>query len=88
MTAKAMPSKLQVRLTRQLAAKGMTNAKGMAVTLLTKQGNMKNGKLTEQGKTRQAMGNDGRAKDRAAKYSGGMPSDYKYNPKTNRATKK
>jgi hypothetical protein len=33
------------------------------------------------------MGNAGRAKDRAAKASGGKASDFKYNPKTNQATK-
>jgi hypothetical protein len=82
-------SALQKRLTRQLSAKGVKNAAGVAVSLLKKQGNMSaNGKLTAKGKKRQAMGADGRAKDRAAKYNGGKPSDYKYNKKTNRATKK
>lgn len=77
------------RLTSQLAAKGMSNAKGMAIALLKKQGNMAaNGKLTAQGKKRQAMGNGGRAKDRAAKASGHKASDYKYNAKTNGATLK
>ena len=76
------------RLTRQLASKGNKNAKEMAAALLTKQGSLKNGKLTAKGKKRQALGKAGRAKDRAAKYSGNKASDYKYNPKTNRATKK
>lgn len=81
-------SKLQTRLTRQLASRGVKGAKGMADALLEKRGQLKDGKLTPEGKKRQAMGNDGRAKDRAAKANGGKPSDYKYNPKTNRATKK
>ena len=34
------------------------------------------------------MGAAGRAKDRAAKASSGTPSDFKYDPSTNRATKK
>ena len=81
-------SKLQTRLTRQLAARGVKGAAQMADSLLEKRGQLKDGKLTAEGKQRQAMGNDGRAKDRAAKRSGGSASDYKYNPKTNRATKK
>jgi len=83
-----MTSKLQTRLTRQLASKGMKNAKGMADTLLEKQGSLKDGKLTAHGKERQALGNAGRAKEREARYSGNKPSDYTYNPKTNAATKK
>lgn len=77
------------RLTRQLASKGVKGAKTMAPALLKKQGNMdSSGKLTKQGKTRQAMGKAGRAKDRAAKYSGNKKASYKYNAKTNRATLK
>jgi hypothetical protein len=49
---------------------------------------MKGGKLTSKGKARQALGADGRAKDRAAKQSGRKTSDYKYNKQTNRATLK
>lgn len=82
-----MPAILE-RLTRQLASKGNKNARSMAAALLTKNGQMKDGKLTAKGKRRQALGAAGRAKDRAAKYNGGKPSDYKYSPKTNRATKK
>lgn len=78
-----------VRLTRQLASKGIKGAHNMAVGLLKKQGNMNSkGKLTAKGKKRQALGAAGRAKSRAAKYSGNKSSDYKYNSKTNRATKK
>jgi hypothetical protein len=51
---------------------------------------MKNGELTAAGKKRQALGNDGRAKDRASRYSEGRnkPSAYVYDAKTNRATLK
>lgn len=81
-----MSSKLETRLTRQLAAKGVKDAKGMAIGLLKKRGDMgSSGDLTAKGKERQALGNAGRAKDRAAKASGHKPSDYKYNPKTNSA---
>lgn len=79
--------KLLSRLTRQLAAKGVKGAKGMAAALLHKRGQLSgNGKLTAKGKQRQALGAAGRAKDRAAKASGNSASSYKYNPKTNRAT--
>jgi hypothetical protein len=61
----------------------------MAIALLKKRGQMDNkGNLTAKGKKRQAMGNGGRAKDRAAKRSGKSTKDYKYNAKTNRATLK
>lgn len=66
----------------------MKNSKDVAAALLTKRGQMKGGKLTDKGKARQSLGNSGRAKDRAAKKSGKKMSDYKYNPKTNRATLK
>jgi hypothetical protein len=80
---------LLTRLTRQLASKGNKNAKGMAIAILKKNGQLNdNGELTAVGKKRQALGKAGRAKDRAAKYSGGKASEYKYNSKTNRATKK
>lgn len=82
-----MPALLS-RLSRQLAARGVKGAKAMAAALLNKRGQMKGGKLTSKGKKRQALGNAGRAKARAAKYSGGKSTDYKYNKKTNRATKK
>lgn len=49
---------------------------------------MKGGTLTAKGQERQALGNDGRAKDRAAKLSGKPASSYKYNAKTNSATLK
>lgn len=84
-------SKLETRLTRQLAAKGVKGAANTARGILLKRGHIESdGDLTPKGKERQDLGNDGRAKDRAAKASGGKhdPSDYKYDPKTNRATLK
>lgn len=81
--------KLLERLTRQLASRGVKGAKNMAAGLLKKRGQMTDdGKLTGKGKKRQALGNGGRAKDRAAKRSGKSASSYNYNPKTNRATLK
>lgn len=85
------PSKLQTRLTRQIAARGEDDAKEIARGLLIKRGHMKpDGTLTAEGKKRQDLGNDGRAKDREAKYSKGKhkPSDFKYDAKTNSATLK
>jgi len=81
-------SKLEDRLTRQLASRGVKGARGMAVALMTKRGQLKDGKLTKEGEHRQALGNAGRAKDRAVKRSGGKPSDYSYNSKTNSTKKK
>ena len=80
--------KLLERLKNQLRSRGVKNAESVAASLLTKRGQMKDGKLTAEGKKRQAMGNAGRAKDRAARDSGNKSSDYNYNPKTNRATLK
>lgn len=75
------------RLTRQLASKGESNARGMATALLKKQGSLDSkGKLTSHGKARQALGAAGRAKSRQAEYSGRKPSEFTYNAKTNRAT--
>lgn len=82
-------AKLVARLTRQLASRGVKGAKGMAIALMRKRGQVDDkGGLTSKGKKRQALGNAGRAKDRAVKRSGGKSSDYKYNPKTNRAKKR
>ena len=77
------------RLTRQLASKGVKDAVGVAHGLLRKYGEVDGkGKLTAKGKQRQRLGKAGRAKARAAKYSGNKASDYKYNARTNRAVKK
>jgi len=81
-----MPALLS-RLTRQLSARHVKNAPGVALSLLKKRGQADSkGKLTSKGKKRQALGAAGRAKDRATKYSGRSNKDYKYNSKTNRAT--
>ena len=62
----------------------------VATASLQKRGVLKKGsqKLTGKGKKRNSMSAEDRAKDRAAKYSGKSPSDYKYSSKTNRATLK
>lgn len=80
--------KLLTRLTNQLRSRGVSNAKDTATRLLERRGHLKNGELTSEGQKRQDLGNAGRAKDRAVKYNGGKPEDYKYNPKTNRVRKK
>lgn len=80
------------RLVSQLKAKGKSDstAHAIAVSVLQKSGNLKKGstKATAKGDKRGKMTPGQRAKDRAAKTSGGKTSDYKYNKKTNRATKK
>ena len=84
-------SKIEERLTRQLSAKGVKNAAAVAHEQLVKHGTiLPDGTLTPAGEKREALGPAGRAKDRAAKRSGGehSPADYKYDPKTNRATLK
>lgn len=84
-------SKLQERLTRQLASRGVKGAKNVALGLLKKRGHVnEDGSLTPEGSKRQALGNDGRAKDRAAKATkaSDKPSDFKYDPRTNKAKKK
>jgi hypothetical protein len=76
------------RLVNQLKGK-VTNPHAVAMSRLQKSGILdSHGKLTEKGKQRQAMGADGRAKDRAAKASGGKhkAGDYSYNRATNMAT--
>jgi len=81
-------SNIVKRLTNQLRSRGVKGAKGVAMAKLTQYGALKDGKLTEKGKERQAMGASGRAKDRAAKASGRSTTEYKYDKKTNRATLK
>lgn len=86
-----MPKILE-RLVSQLQAKGKSKqaAYAIATSALQKSGNLKKGsnKATEKGKKRGDMTPAARAKDRAAKKSGGSPRNYKYNAKTNTATKK
>lgn len=61
----------------------------LAVDILKKRGDMTaSGKLTEKGLQRNAMTAEERAIDRASKQSKHNPSEYRYNPFTNRATLK
>lgn len=84
-----MPAILE-RLVSQLQAKGKSKSSAFAIatSALQKSGNLRKGtnKATSKGKKRGKMTPSARAKDRAAK--GGDTSSYKYNSKTNRATKK
>jgi hypothetical protein len=61
----------------------------LAVDILKKRGDMTaSGKLTEKGQRRNAMTAEERAIDRASKKTKHSPSEYRYNPLTNRATLK
>jgi hypothetical protein len=86
-----MPKILE-RLVGQLQAKGKSksSAYAIATSALQKSGNLKKGtqEPTSKGVARGAMTPEKRAEDRQAKYSGGKPTDYKYNAKSNTATKK
>lgn len=76
--AKHLP--LITRLTRQLSADKVPDARDEALQILRDRGHVyKNSeRLTAEGKRREAMGPAGRAIDRAAKQSGRPASDYKY----------
>ena len=84
--------KILNRLVSQLEAKGKPKkaAYAIATSQLQKSGNLKKGsnKATAKGKVRGKMTPGQRAKDRASKASGKPASSFKYNKKTNRATKK
>lgn len=86
-----MPKILE-RAVSQIQAKGADKSKAFAIATagLQKSGVLKKGtqELTPKGQKRQEMGAAGRAKDRAAKRSGGDPADYSYNKKTNQARKR
>lgn len=61
----------------------------MARELLIKRGHMRSdGSLTPEGRKRDAMTAEERAKDRAAQRNGGSPTQFQYNPRTNTATRK
>lgn len=89
--SKSQPSILK-RLVTQLEAKGHSSAEAhaIAVKALQKAGDLKPGSTepTAKGIRRGLMTASDRAKDRAAKYNGGQPSDYKYNSRTNLAIKR
>jgi hypothetical protein len=76
------------QLVNRLAAQ--VKSKPLAVNILKKRGDLKaDGKtLTAKGKKRDNMTAKERAIDRAVKRSGNKASEYKYNPRTNRATLK
>lgn len=80
------------RLRKQLEAKGMSydKAHSLAVETLQNSGSLYRGTetLTPKGIERTRMGAAGRAIDREVQRSGRPASDYKYNPRTNRATLK
>lgn len=83
--------KILDRLVSQLKAKGHSSEVSHAIALssLIKAGDLdKHGNATMKGLKRGNMSPSQRAKSRAAKASGRHPSEYKYNPKTNRATLK
>lgn len=83
-----MKSKLETRLARQLSAKGVEDAAGVAHGTLVARGHITaDGSLTAKGAVRDRLGPAGRAKDRASKASGRahLPSAYEYDPKTNKA---
>ena len=85
-------AKILTRLIGQLERKGMDagKAQAIAVSALRKSGNLKKNSLepTKKGIMRGNMTPSERAKDRAVKYNGGKPSDYKYNSKTNTVKKR
>lgn len=76
------------QLVDRLAAQ--VKSKPLAVNILKKRGDLKaDGKtLTKKGEKRDNMTAEERAIDRATKKSGRKAAEYKYNPRTNRATLK
>ena len=74
------------QLVKRLAAQ--VGDKETAIGILQKRGQLEaDGKtLTKAGQKRDNMTARERALDRATKESGRTPSEYKYDPKTNRAT--
>ena len=61
----------------------------LAKNILINRGDMNlDGSFTNKGKIRNSMTASERAIDRTSKSSGNSPSDYTYNPTTNRATLK
>jgi len=59
----------------------------LALGILKKRGHVNDdGELTSEGKKRDKMTAEERAKDRTAKMLGRNPEQFNYNPKTNRAT--
>ena len=91
MAPKRKTPAIKSRLVKQLKAKGKSTEAAFAIaqSVLKKSGNVtKSGTATAKGEKRGAMTPSERAKDRAVKKSGGKPSDYSYNKKTNTTKKK
>lgn len=86
-----MPKILE-RLVSQLEAKGKNKqaAFAIATSALQRSGNLKPGtqEATSKGTQRGNMTAGARARDRAVKRSGGTPTQYSYNRKTNTTRKK
>ena len=80
------------RLLIQLKQKGISGSKAYAIATssLQRSGNLKPGSTTAtpKGIKRGKMTPGQRANDRAAKYNGGKPSDYKYQAHNNLSIKK
>jgi len=76
--AKHLP--LLTRLTRQLSADKVPDARSEAIGILRERGHMRKNseKLTKAGQAREDMGPAKRAIDRASKISGRPAGDYKY----------
>ena len=82
---------IKSRLVKQLKAKSKSTEAAFAIaqSVLKKSVNVtSSGKATAKGKKRGAMTPAARAKSRAVEKSGGKPSDYTYNKKTNTTKKK
>jgi hypothetical protein len=64
--------------------------RGLAINILRKRGHIEphSEQLTTEGRDRDNLGAEGRAKDRAVKAGGGAPLDYVYDYDTNRTRKK
>jgi hypothetical protein len=78
------------RLVQQLKDRGKSPqaAYAIAQSALRKSGNVDaSGKATSKGKRRGGMTPAERSNDRAAKYNGGKPSDYKYKASNNTSLK-
>ena len=73
------------RLTEQVGGN-----RDMAISILRDRGHVEKDseRLTAEGLHREMLGPAGRAIDRAAKTSGRLPRDFKYDARTNRATLK
>jgi hypothetical protein len=81
---------IKKRLVSQLKARGKSPeaAYAIAQSALKKSGNVdKSGNATAKGKKRGAMTPAQRSNDRAAKYNGGKPSDFKYKASNNTSLK-